>query len=464
MVPGQDDAGSEGEASVAPRCDDGVRNGNETDVDCGGGCGPCEPCFRCKAATDCKTGNCMNGGCGPALDALPDASPARRELLATVATVESGMRCDIGIYLDVVGVVGRESYRFSEKEPRYTSDLLGEGTATLDPTAFYIVRPWASRYWVARTARRLLEVTAPEITDAEKKGFAGFARTIIAHELLMNVNLSDTNGLRLDFDDTSKPPNTKDEVFEHIAGLLESAKADLAGASFAFTLSRGFSGFTTPETFLAWSRALAARVAGYRGRWAETKTLLDPLVLEFGSDLSLGVSYVYDADRPNPLFLPPSAPGEARVVHPSFAADLTSGDRRAGKATPRTPAASQAGLESDRDFSLYTSATASIPLLRSAEVILLLAEAEAEVGSLERGRELVNVIRAAAGIELLTTPLPSKDDLFEAIFDQRRYELFMEGHRWIDLRRRGRLAVLPKDRPEDDVWSAFPIPPDEALH
>ena len=44
---------------------------------------------------------------------------------------------------------------------------------------------------------------------------------------------------------------------------------------------------------------------------------------------------------------------------------------------------------------------------------------------------------------------------------ERRYSLFCEGHRWVDLRRYGLLGTLPIDRPGDQVWSAFPIPVSE---
>ncbi|MDP4247858.1 MAG: RagB/SusD family nutrient uptake outer membrane protein, partial [Bacteroidota bacterium] len=44
---------------------------------------------------------------------------------------------------------------------------------------------------------------------------------------------------------------------------------------------------------------------------------------------------------------------------------------------------------------------------------------------------------------------------------ERRYSLYYEGHRWIDMRRYGLLGQLPIDRPGDDVWSEFPLPVSE---
>jgi hypothetical protein len=46
---------------------DGVKNGAETDVDCGGGaCGPCMDMAGCAAGSDCVSGVCSNGQCAAA--------------------------------------------------------------------------------------------------------------------------------------------------------------------------------------------------------------------------------------------------------------------------------------------------------------------------------------------------------------------------------------------------------------
>lgn len=50
----------------APTCTDGVENGNETGVDCGGGtCPPCPDGEGCLVSTDCQSGNCSGGICTP---------------------------------------------------------------------------------------------------------------------------------------------------------------------------------------------------------------------------------------------------------------------------------------------------------------------------------------------------------------------------------------------------------------
>jgi len=45
-------------------CFDGVVDGDETDIDCGGSCPPCEPGAKCVEPKDCSTGACVGGLCG----------------------------------------------------------------------------------------------------------------------------------------------------------------------------------------------------------------------------------------------------------------------------------------------------------------------------------------------------------------------------------------------------------------
>lgn len=53
----------EGGACSAPSCTDHVKNGTETEADCGGTCSPCAPGQGCQSASDCTTGICRNFVC-----------------------------------------------------------------------------------------------------------------------------------------------------------------------------------------------------------------------------------------------------------------------------------------------------------------------------------------------------------------------------------------------------------------
>jgi hypothetical protein len=57
-----------------PNCSDGIKNGSETDVDCGGPtCPPCFPNRSCAVPTDCAFDICTNGICqDPCQDGVKD--------------------------------------------------------------------------------------------------------------------------------------------------------------------------------------------------------------------------------------------------------------------------------------------------------------------------------------------------------------------------------------------------------
>jgi hypothetical protein len=70
---------------------------------------------------------------------------------------------------------------------------------------------------------------------------------------------------------------------------------------------------------------------------------------------------------------------------------------------------------------------------------------------------LLDIIRNAHGLADYSGAVTT-DALVDELLYNRRYSLFAEGHRWIDLRRYDRLNTLPLDRPNDDVWDQFPRP------
>ena len=77
----------------------------------------------------------------------------------------------------------------------------------------------------------------------------------------------------------------------------------------------------------------------------------------------------------------------------------------------------------------------NVLVIRYAEILLIRAEAFAQLGNLSESLSLLNQIRLRAGLD----PLEIEDQttLLEAIAHDRRVELAMEGHRWFDLNRTG---------------------------
>lgn len=388
------------------------------------------------------------------------------ELNNLVTGTESGMRTNVNLYLDDAGTLGREGYRFSNSEPRYVTDLLGANGATLSNSNFYITNPWASRYSDIKNCNTLIQAATNStlITAAQKSGYIGFAQTIKAYELLMNLNLTDTNGIRIDVADPNNlgPIVSNTAALTAIAALLDSAQTQFNTATISFTLA-GFSSFTDAPGLLQLNRALAARVAVYRQQWTDALTDLNGSFFGLNNDFYLGVNHVFSTgsgDQLNPMYIPQNQTGEVRVVHPSFATDIETGDDRINKATLRTTVASLNGLSSNRDVWVYTSSTAVIPIIRNEELILIYAEANIQTNDLPDAVIALNVIRTKHNLPVYSGAV-TQAALITEMLNQRRYSLYYEGHRWIDMRRYNLLSQLPIDRPGDNVWTEFPLPVSE---
>jgi hypothetical protein len=379
----------------------------------------------------------------------------------------SGMRNNEGIYLDAVSVVGREIYRFSNADPSYVTELLGSGSTTLNNTGFYITNPWASRYRVVKNCNVLIQAATNStvISAEEKKGYTGFAKTLKAYELLLNLNLTNSNGIRVDVSDPAHlgPILGYNESIAAIASLLDEAKTDLTGSTISFTLTSGFTGLDNTAGLIKFNRALAARVAVYRQQWNTALTALNESFFDLNGNFNTGVYEVFSTgsgDQLNPAFFPQNQAGEVRLAHPLYVTNIEANDDRIGKATLRSASVSNSGLTSDRDVWAYTSSTAPIPVIRNEELILIYAEANIQTPNLANAVTALNKIRNGHNLPNYSGAITSAA-LIDEMLKQRRYSLFFEGHRWIDMRRYNRLNTLPVDRTGDDVWSAFPIPSTE---
>ena len=383
-----------------------------------------------------------------------------------VSGTESGMRTVLNFYLDDAGTLGREGYRFSGSEPRYVTDLLGANSGTLSSSNFYITQPWAARYQVVKNCNVLIQAADKSslISAAEKSGYKGFARTIKAYQLLLNFNLTYTNGIRIDVADPDHLGAfvSYTDALTAIASLLDSGKTDLTSASVVFPLA-GFAGFSDAAGLSKVNRAFAARVAIYQKNWDAALTALSGSFYKLDTSFTLGVNHAFgtgSGDQLNNMFIPQNQSGEIRVAHPSFAADIEANDDRIGKATLRASTASLSGLSSNRDVWVYTSSTGPIPIIRNEELILIYAEANIQKNNTTEALKAINRIRTGHNLPVYSGAT-TQDALITEMLKQRRYSLFYEGHRWIDMRRYNLLSTLPIDRTGDDVWDKFPLPVSE---
>lgn len=373
-------------------------------------------------------------------------------------------------YVNHLGTLGREALTFDNSDPRYFDEmlagLLNEGNGAFGGSG------WGPRYANIRNANIVLNSldVVTGLSTEELEGIRGFAKTIQALDLLLVINMRESNGAAVDvnrpLDADPAPFVSEAETQQAVVDLLNEAAAHLAaaGSSFPFSLSAGYAGFDDPDTFLEFNRALLARLEAYRGNYGAALTALGGSFHDRAGDLASGVFHVYgtgSGDATNGLF---QGSDPQIVAHPSIATDAQAGDDRLSKiSTLATAKSDPRGVTSSIRFEHYGSLSAPTPIIRNEELVLLEAEALWFTGDQTGAMEALNEVRTRAG-GLAPLGLPANDTEFiDALLYERQYSLLLEGHRWIDMRRFGRLGDLPRDRASDQVPSRFPIPRNECI-
>jgi len=407
---------------------------------------------------------------GPQITSISDGL-SRPELPQVVAGILSDMRTDMGTQRDVLSVLGREYWHLQSSDPGWGTEL---AAGLLSNSAFFINRPYTARYATVKECNILLESLEAESTTTifssnELAAIRGFANTIKAYELLSVLNLVYQNGIRTDVADPDNLGSfeTYDEALTTIMGLLDSGFSDIStgGEVSPNTLGVSYSEF---------NRAITAQVAMYQGNNAKVLSALADSFMDINGDMGFGAYFRYSAagaDLLNPLFIAlNSGDTGAAVAYPDFIEDpsmpsFEPGDTRLNKVVARSDFPVQlelAGMAGAYDVFIYQSSTDPVGIIRNEELLLLYAEANM-VSNPSDAEAAIDAVRSAAGLG----PIGAGNVDEDRIIFERRYSLFGEGHRWIDMRRFGRLAEINQDFDRigdlSPVPSQFPIPQSEGL-
>lgn len=396
--------------------------------------------------------------------------PNALQLLATGLLRQN--RNSRGGFITETGRFGREAYVYTPQEGRNTSAyLIGiSGQNRLDPAGF-AVGSWGGPYGNLRDVFNFKNtVNASTLSAEQKRAALGFAKTIEGIELLTVIATRDTIGAVVQINQNATelaPFVSRDSTYRYILNTLDEAAADLAagGSAFPFVLNSGFAGFNTPATFRQFNRAMAARAAAYyatagggAAAWTRARTALDASFININATTAaaynVGVYHPYAAapDVTNPLA---AATNTDLYAHMSIDADAplkadgTKDNRFLAKigSRPTRNAPQGLGVPSSLGFQVYPAITTPIPIIRNEELMLLRAEILLATGDKAGALAMVNNIRVNSGGLAPTTLTPASPDadIVTEILVQKRYSLLLEGHRWIDMRRYGRLNQLPRD-------------------
>lgn len=405
-----------------------------------------------------------------------NATPQQIQFLVT--GLESRHRGYVTNISQAWNTFGREIWYLNASDPRFQTDWLGQNGRVPDRSYFGFGNTgggsWAAPYQAIKQADILIDAAnnTSLIPDASKRAVAGFAKTIQGYQFMIPANFVYENGIRIDVKDPQNPgpfvPYA--QALDAIKGILDAGDADLQAAgsgNFPFTLTRGFAGFNTIAGMRQVNRAISARLNAYRKDWQGVLSALDASFMDLDGNLDAGPSHPYGAspDVFNPLYYVPNAAiNTIIVVHPSVLADTTAGDLRVRskfflRTNPVTVTTDAGALVGTHQDGRWPANTASIPFIKNEELILLKAEAHANLNQANEAVEAINIIRNAAGIGPYTGAT-TQAALIDEILYQRRYSLWAEpwGHRWIDARRYERLNQIPTNYDGGTIFTQFPHP------
>jgi hypothetical protein len=376
-------------------------------------------------------------------------SNATKGQLDALAIGQIGRARDgVDTYTQVVGTAGKELFNFNSTENRWMTEL--NGTKPLDNSNFYSGATTAFGPAV-RQANTLIAAVAntKSVTAQEASGYLGLANTFKGLANLYELNVQYTNGVRLNVEDPLKPSKfaTYDESLAGIKKFLDdgAAQLDAAGAAFPFAMPATYAGFNTPATFKKFNRAIALRVAIYQKDWTTAAALLPQTFLSETGSLTAGPSHTFNPTNPdvgNPLINTSSVRivGVEKLWNDAEAGDL----RLTNKLKVVSPSISFTnGVVYATKYlaNMYNSASSSVPIIRNEELVLIAAEVAAQQGKTADATKYINIVRAAAGLKNYAGAT-DKDALINAVLKERAYSLWYEGHRWVDMRRYGKLGEI----------------------
>jgi hypothetical protein len=404
-------------------------------------------------------------------------SPTAKVVNGAVLGLLAGSREQSTGHARLLGVLGRETMILDASDHRTVTIWL-EGPLS-QAGAQFIDFGWIGTYRQLRAGYTILAVVdrVSNYTEEQREGVRGVAKTFMALALLDQLVVRDTFGIVVDVDLSGRTLGefvTRDAGYARAAQFLDEGRAHLekAGSAFPFTLTAGFAGFNTPSSFVKVNRALMARLEAYRGRWTEVMAALATSFISTppsgaATELARGANNSYaSGEAGNGMF---QATPTTLVAVPSFLTDAQrradgSPDVRASSKAQVTPACpTLEGVTSCLKITRYASQFADLPIIRNEELVLLRAEAQLALGNRAGAIEDLNYVRVnAGGLAPLAADYPG--DLVTEVLYNRRYSLAFEyGHRWIDMRRYGRLDQLEKVLATHRIFPIVPLPQQECL-
>ena len=214
--------------------------------------------------------------------------------------------------------------------------------------------------------------------------------------------------------------------------------------------------------------ALLARVALYQERWGDAQSLatealggVDLTTVDYLADQIYSLGFTPTDGNSIAFFYGPAELGGRHSIEPSptLINAYEAGDTRlAASIVMDTTIASVPYGRKYPSFDAANSGSATDPVffVRHAEMALIASEAAARTGDFDTASQMINAVRARAGLGAVTL---DANNFIDLILQERFVELAMEGaHRLLDLRRTGRAQTVLGPLGYDACDAIWPLP------
>lgn len=401
---------------------------------------------------------------------LPESQLASTAVFNNYQAANAAM-ADIYIKMRDNGLISGTSLGLSNLLGHYADELTSYASGTNPVLPFYdntllaansaVTNLWNNAYNQIYAANAVIEGTEKSIslTPQEKKTLQGealFVRGMI-HFYLVNLFGEVPYVTGTDYKQNSiikKLPEK--EIYALIVNDLETA-AGLLDAQYK-NVDR-----IRPNQLTV--KALLARVYLYQLQWDEASNAASAVLNAnslFTLESSLSTVFLKNSKetiwqlQPSiagkntdeaSIFILSSGPPAATALSPALVNSFTAGDQRKKSWIGSVSNGSSTWYFAYKykEFNNTASSLEYSKVFRIAEMYLIRAEARAQAGDFIGAKEDLNKIRKRAGLS--DTNAVSKDEILDAVLQERKWELFTEhGHRFFDLKR---------SRTIDAVLSAF---------
>jgi starch-binding outer membrane protein, SusD/RagB family len=365
---------------------------------------------------------------------------------------EDVLRTPNGIISLAVGVQSQYATSVAEwvRAPALVTDEWGTNTGALtsyrslltgddfEATFAVVEGPWSSTFRVVRSANALLANVGDVGLDAGTvTGIEALAKTYKA--MALGAAIQQYERVPVDVSAQFPTPQPRSVVLDSVTALLESARADLATSPnlAVFEQRVAVDGVVLEDVV----NAMLARFYLMKGEYQEAIEAAQRVEAETLS------AFPYTGTNVNPVYTIWASSAYVRPLA-SFAAAAEPGDARVefwvdSVATPFRGNPDSLLVR----FDAFAERNDPFPVFLPDEMKLIQAEAYARTGNLAQARTLINQVRTQCASPLdepvacLPALPPEELDTLDEVLDQiayeRRYELYMQGLRWEDLRRLG---------------------------